>query len=136
MHILDQVQNIYIEPCQPVQHDIEFMNDFVIVQILGRDPGDLRTALHSVLLIKPAVNRVQKALCKICARSEELHFLAGLRCRDTAANTVVISPDRFHDVIILILDRAGVDGYLHRAVLCLDRGKIAEIQPLYRFLDI
>ena len=70
-----------------------------------------------------------------CDRKDRCRRL-GIAVCVISANTVVISPDRFHDVIILILDRAGVDGYLHRAVLCLDRGKIAEIQPLYRFLDI
>ena len=114
MHVLDQVQDVDIESCQPVQHKIVLVHNLIVVQILGGDRCQLRSDLHVAallveeLLILSAVDRIQQCLCKVCTRTEELHLLAGLRCGHTAADAVIVAPDRTHDIVILILNRGGI----------------------------
>ena len=47
MHVLDQVQSIYIESCQPVHHDLIFADQLIIFQIFGGDRFVFRSNLHS-----------------------------------------------------------------------------------------
>ena len=110
MHILDQVQYIYIQSCQPVHHYIIFGNDFIIIQVLGSDRFICRSHLFSGLHIHTAIDGIHQAFCQVCSCSEELHLFTCLCCRYTAADRVIIAPYRLHHIVILILHRAGTDG--------------------------
>ena len=122
VHILDQVQDVYIDSCQPVHHQVILMHHLVIIKILGGDRCVLRTSLHRlsvlclVLLVFTAVDRVEQALRKVCACSEELHLFTCLGSGYAATDAVVIAPYRTHHIIILILDRGCVNGDLCRVL--------------------
>ena len=109
MHVMDQVQYIHINVSQPVHPPVEFLDYFVVICIFGSDTLHLRSALNSVFFIKTAVECIQQSLCKVCTRSEQLNLLSRFRCRYTAADGIVITPLRFHNFIVLILDRAGIN---------------------------
>ena len=115
MHILNQIQNIHIQACQPVQHQIILVHDFIIVQVFRSDGSQLRTNLHMIallvqeLFILAAIDGIQQGLGKIGTGPEELHLFAGLGSRNAAADAVIIRPDRPHDIIVFILDRRCLD---------------------------
>ena len=109
MHILDQIQDIDIETGQPIHHQVKLVHHFVIIQILGANGSELRSALYLELLIHTAVDRVEQALGQVGAGSEELHLLTGLRCRYAAADGVIVSPYRLHDIVILVLNGRRID---------------------------
>ena len=104
MHVLNQVQNVYVDACEPVHHTIVLRHHLIIIEVLGSDRTVLRTYLLLALLIDTAVDCVEKALCKVCTSAEELHLLTGLCCRYAAADGVVVAPYRTHDIIVLVLD--------------------------------
>ena len=110
MHVLDEVQDVDIQACQPVHHLIVLVHHLIIIEIFRGDRRVLRPDLHMLsvlvkeLLVLSAVDRVEQAFCQIRAGAEELHLLAGLRCAHAAADAVVVAPDGLHDIVILILN--------------------------------
>ena len=64
-----------------------------------------------------AVDRVEQALCKVCAGTEELHLLTCLGSGYAAADAVVVASYRTHHVIVLVLDGRSVNGDLRRVLL-------------------
>ena len=100
---------------QPVHHNVVFLHNLIIVQILAGDRLIFRSNLLFCLLVFTAVDSVQKAFCKVCTSAEELDLLTGLGSRYTAADGVIIAPYRTHYIIVLILDRA----CLYRNMSCI-----------------
>ena len=117
VHILDEVQDVDIQPGQPVHHDVVLGRDLAVVEVLGGDGGVSGADLLAELLIDAAVDGVKQALGEVRTCAEELHLLAGLGGGNAAADGVVIAPDRLHDVVVLILDAGRVDGDFRRIVL-------------------
>ena len=107
MHILDGVQGIHIEACQPVHHPVILADDLVVLQVLSLVRRVLRSYLLAALRVAAAVQGVKQTLGQVRAGPEELHFLTGLCCGYAAADGVVVAPYRPHHVVILILDGAG-----------------------------
>ena len=105
MHVVDHVQCSNIQMSQPVHHLVIFSNYFVIIKILRSNRLIVRSYLLFCLLINTTVDSVKKAFCKVCTSSEELHFLTCLSSGYTAADAVVITPYRTHNIIVLILNR-------------------------------
>ena len=117
MHILDEVQHVDVQAGQPVQHLDILGQDLVIVQVLAGDGGVVGAALLMALLVHAAVDGVQQALCQVGAGTKELHLLAGLGGRHAAADGVIVAPHGLHHIIVLVLNRAGVDGHLGSVLL-------------------
>jgi len=117
MHILDQVQHVDVQAGQPVQHLDILGQDFVIGQVLAGDGGIVGAALLVALLVHAAVDGVQQALRQVGAGTKELHLLAGLGGRHAAADRVIVAPNGLHHIIVLVLNRAGVDGHLGSVLL-------------------
>ena len=111
MHIVDEVQDIYVQTCQPVKHYVILVHNLIIVKILGGDGSKLGSNLHGlsclvlVFLVLAAVDSVKQSFCKVCTRTEELDLLTCLGSGYAAADAVVITPDGLHNIIVLILDR-------------------------------
>ena len=65
MHVMNQVQDVYIQRCTPVKHDIIFMHNFIEIKVFRSNRCDFRTTLHmlaifvKVLLILTTVDSVQ-----------------------------------------------------------------------------
>ncbi len=117
MHILDQIQDIDVNICQPVHHAVVFLHHLMIVQIFRSDRLVLRPHLIPALLVPAPVDGIEQALRQIGSGPEKLHLLPGLGGRYTAADGIIIPPYRFHDIIVLVLDGAGADGNISRIFL-------------------
>ena len=109
---MNQIQHVYIDVCQPVHPPVEFLDYLVIVCIFRSNTLHSRSALDSVFLIKTTVERIEQSLCKVCTCTKQLNLFSCFCCGNTAADGVIISPLRFHNLIVLILDGAGIDGNL------------------------
>ena len=86
MHILNQVQNIYIQTCQPVKHAVITFHNLIIVKVFGRNRFVGRSDLIKFFFIHTTIDCVQQRFCKVCSCSEELHFLTCLCSRYTTAD--------------------------------------------------
>src|SRR5699024_11416957 len=115
MHVVDHVQCINIQLGQPLHHLVIFLHNLVIVKVLGCDRSVQRRYLLFCLLVNTAVDRVQKAFCKVRTCSEELDLLTCLCCGYTATDRIVVAPYRTHHIIILILNGA----CLNRNISCI-----------------
>ncbi len=78
MHILNQVQNIYIQTCQPVKHAVITFHNLIIVKVFGRNRFVGRSDLIKFFFVHTTIDCVQQCFCKVCSCSEELHFLTCL----------------------------------------------------------
>ena len=76
VHIVDDVEHIYIHAREPLHHLVVFVHYLVVIEILGRDGSVFRSYLLARNLVDSSVYCVKKALCKVCSRSEELHLFA------------------------------------------------------------
>ena len=121
MHVLDDVQRVHVDMREPVHHALILHDDVVVLEVFRADRAVGRADLHTALLVHTAVDCVEETLCKVRTRAEELHLLARLCRRHTAADRVVIAPLRLHHIVILVLNRARTDGDPRRVVLELLR---------------
>ena len=111
------VQRVDVGLREPVQHRVEALDHLVVVQHITRDRRELRPDLLAAHLVAPAVQRIQHRLGQVDAGAEELHLLADAHCRDAARNGAVIARFRPHQIVGLVLDRAGIDRRLDREAL-------------------
>ncbi len=117
MHVVDDVQRIDVSAGQPVEHVIEARHHFVVVEHVGRDRRERRSDLLAGHFVAAAVDRVEQRLGQIDAGAEELHLLAGTHRRNAAGDGVVVAPVLAHHIVVLVLDRAGLDRLLRAVVL-------------------
>jgi len=117
VHVLDQVQHIDVQACQPIHHNVIPGNNFVIIQVLCSDGGIVRANLLMQLFVHTAVDGIQQALAQVGTCAEELHLLAGLGCGNAAADGVVVAPDRLHHIVVLVLDGGSLDRDLGGVIL-------------------
>ena len=110
MHIMNDIQGIYIDLRQPFHHIPEPVHNLFIVQILRGNRAELGPYLFLGNFIHPSVDRVKQAFGQICPGAEKLHFLSDPHGRYTAGNGVVVAVGHPHKIIIFILDRRGSDG--------------------------
>ena len=106
MHVVDHVQCINIQLGQPLHHFIIFSKYFIVIKVLRSNWLVSRSYLYFSLFINTTVDSVKKTLSKVSTSSEELHLFTCLCSRYTAADAVVISPYRTHNIIVLVLDGA------------------------------
>ena len=112
MHIVDNVQGIYIYICLPLQHVDELAPNIIIVKHIACHRTIFRTYLLLGNFIHTAVQSIQQTFCNICTCAEELHFLADYHGRYTAGDAIVITMCYSHQIIILVLDGRSLDGHL------------------------
>ena len=113
VHVVDCVECVYIQTSKPFKHDVVLVHYFVVVKVFACDWCHFRSNLYAwcktCFFVLTAVDCVEQSLCKVGACTEELHFLTSLCCRYAAADRVVITPNRAHDVVVLVLDRRCVN---------------------------
>ena len=112
VHIVDKVKGIDIKAGKPVHHHLKSSNDLVIIKVIRCYPLVGRSHLLTVFGVNASVEGIEQALCKVCTGAEELHLLAGLSCRNTAADGIIVSPYGLHNVVVLILHGACGNGNL------------------------
>ncbi len=112
MHVVDDVQRGDVLFSQPVHEVIHTIHHFVEVQDVAFDRLRLRTNLHFQFFINAAVDCIQHGFREVSTRTEELHLLTNNHWAYAACNRVVIVVEVWtHQVIVLVLQRRGVDGY-------------------------
>ena len=112
MHIVDNIQGVYINVCLPLQHIDELAHNIVVVKHVTCNRTILGTYLLLGNFIHTAVQSVQQTFCNICTCAEELHFLTDNHRRYAASDTIVIAMCHSHQVIVLILNGRSLDRHL------------------------
>ena len=122
MHVVDDVQRGDVLFSQPVHEVIHAIHYFVEVQDVAFDRFRFRTNLHFQFFIHAAVDSVQHGFREVSASAEELHLLTNNHRAYAACDSVVVVVEvRTHQVIVLILQRRGVDGHFSGEFLEVQR---------------
>jgi hypothetical protein len=109
VHVVDNVERVDVSLGEPFQHRVQPLQDFVVVQHVAGDRRERRPDLVARNFVAAAVQGIQQRLGQVHARAEELHLLAHAHCRHAAGDAIVVAPLRPHQVVGLVLDRAGVN---------------------------
>ena len=104
MHIVDDVQAVYINTGQPLHHIVVAIHNLIVIQILRGNRTVFRSYLLFADLIYTAVDCVQKTFGQVGTGSEELHFFSDPHGGYAAGNRIIIAVGNTHQVIIFILD--------------------------------
>jgi len=112
VHVVDEVQRLDIDSGQPLHHIHEAGHELIVGHHVALDRTVGGAHLLTCLAVHATTDGVGEALGEVGTCTEELHLLTRLSSAHAAADAVVIAPDRPHDIIVLVLDRAG----LHRDV--------------------
>src|SRR5205814_1494303 len=89
------------------------------LEIVALNRVDLWPDLLAANFVAPAVDGIEKTLCEIRARAEELHLLSHQHGRDAAGNRAIVAPRSTHERVAFKLQRARIDGDF--------RGKLAKV---------
>ena len=108
---------MHVGACQPFHGGVELGHHVVEVEEVAGDRHCLGSDLLAGHLVAAAIDRVEQRLCEIDAGAEELHLLAEPHCRDAAGDAVVITPERPHQIVVLVLQRGGVAADLDAVAL-------------------
>ena len=117
VHVVDDVERVDVGLREPVQHRVEAAHHLVVIEHVRGDRRELRPDLLPAQLVAPAVQGIEQRLGQVHARPEELHLLADAHRRDAAGDGAVVAPLGPHQVVGLVLDRAGIDRCLDREAL-------------------
>ncbi len=72
VHILDEVEDVDIQPGQPVQHDVVLLHDLVVVEVFRGDGRVVGADLLAEFFVDAAVDGVQQALGQVGARQQQM----------------------------------------------------------------
>ena len=75
VHIVDNVQCIYIQTSQPLHHIVILSHYIIIIEVIACNRTILRTYLYLKSFVNTAVDSIKQALSKVSSCTEELHFL-------------------------------------------------------------
>ncbi len=110
MHVVDDVEYMYVEAGEPVHHVVEAFHYLVVLEVFALDAREFGCDLYLGLFVHAAVDCVEEAFGEVGACAEELDFAPGLGGADAAADGVVIAPYAAHYAVVFVLDGACVDG--------------------------
>src|SRR6476659_10511823 len=102
------VHRMHIGSSEPFHRGVEFLHHLVIVEELAGYGGSWRRDLVAGVLVAAAVDSVEQRFGEIDARTEELHMLSEFHRRHATRNTVIVSPEGAHQVIVFVLQRRRV----------------------------
>ncbi len=109
VHIMNDVEGIDIQAREPFHHIVVLFHNVVKVEIIALNGAVFRPYLDFKPLVNTAVYSVKQALGEVCPRAEELHFLADAHRGNAARYRVVVAVGNAHHIVILVLNRRGVD---------------------------
>ena len=111
VHVVDDVQGGDILLSQPVHEVIHAVHYFVEVQNVAFDWFRFRTNLDFQFFINAAVDCIQHGFREVSTSTEELHLLTNNHWAYAASDSVVVVVEvRTHQIIVLVLQRRGIDG--------------------------
>ncbi|CCZ35846.1 uncharacterized protein BN747_01032 [Firmicutes bacterium CAG:646] len=109
MHIMNDVQSVYIYLSQPFHHLVKSFHYFIVIQVFRSDRTIFRSYLFLAHFIHTAVDRIQQTFCQICTCSKELHLFTNSHGRYAAGDRIIIPVSHTHQIIIFILYRRRLD---------------------------
>ena len=112
VHVVDDVQSVYVHTGQPTHHIVVAFHNLVVIQILGGDGAVLGADLLTADFVHTAVDGVQKALGQVSTGAEELHLLADTHGGYAAGDGVVVTVGEAHQIVVLVLNGRGLNGGL------------------------
>ena len=129
VHIVDAVHCVYVESAKPRKVSVKASLDLGVVKHLVGHRLFLGSEASAVHIVNSTVEREKQKLCKVSSRTEELHLLADLHRRHTAGDSVIVAVGDAHKIVVLVLDRVGINRKLGAEALKA-RGKL--IAPKHR----
>jgi hypothetical protein len=108
VHVVDAVHGMHVGLCQPFHGGIELGHDVVVVEEIAGHRQCRGSDLIARYLVTAAIDRIEQRLCEVDAGAEELHLLAEAHRRDAAGDTVVVTPERPHQIVVFVLQRGCV----------------------------
>ena len=112
VHVVNGVHGVDVKVAEPCNVYVKASHDLVEIQPIPLHNGHLRANVHLTGGIVASVQSDEKKLGQVAPRPEELHLLTHLHSRHTASNGVIIAVNGTHDIVVLILDRVGINGNL------------------------
>ena len=109
VHVVNAIQSFDIGCGEPIHHFFKLSDDFVVVQYVGLNRLEAFGHDHTGFFIHTTVDRVQQGFGQIRTRAKKLHLFTNAHGRYAARDAVVIAPLRTHQIIVFVLNRAGVD---------------------------
>ena len=104
VHVMDDVQGVHIEPCQPFHHVVEFLHHIIVLQVFCVYRAVSGAYLHLHALVHAAVDGVEEAFGQIGPGAEELHLLAHPHGGNAAGDGVIVAVGSPHQIVVLVLD--------------------------------
>ena len=78
VHVVNQVQGVYINTCKPFHHVLEARHEFFIGDDVALYRAVGRAALLACPAVDPSADGIVETLGKVRTCAEELHFLSRL----------------------------------------------------------
>ncbi len=117
VHVVDTVHCMHVGAGQPLHGVVELLHDVVVVEEIAGNRQCLGGDLIAGYLIAAAIDRIEQRLGEIDAGAEELHLLAEPHGRDATGDSVVVAPERSHQIVVLVLQRGRVFADLNAVAL-------------------
>ncbi len=111
VHEVDDVERVDVERGQPLEYFDEPLHHLVVVQVFRGYGIERRGDLLAGDFVTASVDGVQQRLRQVGARPEELHLLADAHSRHAAGDAVIVAPELPHEIVVLVLDGALVNGH-------------------------
>ena len=109
MHVVDDVHRLVVDAGDLVQHLLVVLHHLLEAQRTLRQRRDSLDHQRAGILAAALVQGQQQRLGQVAAGAEELDLAADVLVRHAAGDAVVVRVAHFaHQVVVLVLDRAGV----------------------------
>src|SRR5690554_4195295 len=113
VHVVDDVHGVVVHTSHLFHSQAEVAHDFLQIEEVGLYFGNVVEHLFSGHFAAPAVDGQEQGLGQIGTRPEKLNLFADFLKRHTTSNAVVVAvTGALHQIVVLVLNGRGVDGYL------------------------
>ena len=109
VHVMNDIHYINIESAQPVSVNIETSHSVFVVDRPVSDRFHLRADSFPSSFVHASVKSQAKNFCQVVSGTKELHLFPHFYRGNAAGDGIVISIGLPHNIIILILNRIGID---------------------------
>ena len=118
VHVMDDVHRLVVDAGDFGQHHLVVAHHLLEAQRALRERRDALDHQRAGVLAAAAVDGQQQRLGQVAARAEELDLAADVLVRYAAGDAVVVRMAHFaHQLVVLVLDRAGVGRNLGAEIL-------------------
>ena len=109
MHIVDDVHRVDVQMRYPCDVGVHSLHDLVIVKLVYLHRLHLRSYLHAAGGVVTAVDSDEQKLSEVATSTEELHLFTNLHSGNAASDSIVVSVDGAHEIVVFVLDGVCID---------------------------